>query len=124
MHQTVTTRTHYAALRLVLDASKKGKPVIRLTSFVFAGLMVATAASAASDYSATIAKPIDRRTDIFVEGNLFRCEGTTCKIVSKPIDADSVRTCHKLAVKVGEVTAYGSAETPFSADQLAKCNGK
>lgn len=94
-----------------------------MTCLVFAGLMVATAASA-SEYTATLAKPVERRSDVFAEGNLFRCEGSTCKLVSKPIDAASVRSCHKLQIQVGDITAYGTAEEPFTAEQLAKCNGK
>lgn len=99
--------------------------MIRVTTLVFASLLVATAASAApTQYSATLAAPVSQKTDVIADSNLFRCEATTCNLVSKPIDAGSVSTCRKLAREVGEIKAYGSTTTPFDADKLARCNAK
>jgi hypothetical protein len=55
----------------------------------------------------------------------FRCAQTVCISVSEPYDASNVNTCRDLSRKVGEeITAYGTPNRPFDADQLARCNQK
>jgi hypothetical protein len=99
--------------------------VIRTTFLTLAILLTATAASATTvSFTATLATAVKEKIDIVAESNLFRCEGTVCKLVSKPIDAESVTTCRKLSRQVGEVTAYGPENAPFDADKLKRCNGK
>ena len=99
--------------------------MIRAACIIFASLMVATAASAApAQYTATLAAPVKDKVDIIAESNLFRCEGTTCTLVSKPFDAGAVSTCRRLARQVGEIKAYGTAAEQFDADKLARCNAK
>ena len=99
--------------------------MIKLSAIVLASLVAASVASAASDdYTATLAKPVAKSTEFIVEDNLFRCEGTACIIVSKPVSPGAVSTCRKLARQAGEITAYGSAASPFDADKLAHCNAK
>ena len=102
----------------------KGEPVIRASFLILASLMVASAASAADQYTATLAAPVKDKVDIIAESNLFRCEGTTCTLVSKPLDAASVSTCRRLARQVGEVKAYGTPSAQFDADKLSRCNAK
>ena len=87
--------------------------------------MATTAAFAAGpEFTATLASPIANSKDVIADSNLFRCEGTTCKLVSKPIDATAVSTCRRLARQVGEIKAYGTASEPFDADKLSRCNAK
>lgn len=98
--------------------------MIRATFLILAGLLTANAAAAATvPFTATLAQPV-KRIDVIADSNLFRCEGTSCKLTSKPVDANSVNICHRLARQVGEITAYGPEGTPFSADQLKSCNAK
>lgn len=100
--------------------------MIRATTLVIAGLMTVGSAAWAAPrpYSATLATAVAKRTDVIAGTNLFRCEETTCNLVSKPIDAGSVSTCRRLARKVGEIKTYGSAESQFDAEKLARCNAK
>jgi hypothetical protein len=82
----------------------------------------ATALADTSRYTATLAQPVSAKTDFIVNGNMFRCDGSTCILVSTPADAASVHTCRALQRKVGTLTAYGAEGTPFNAAKLAQCN--
>jgi hypothetical protein len=75
-------------------------------------------AFADSHYSATLAQPVAAKIELVVDGNMFRCDGSTCTLVSNPVDALSVYTCRALQRKVGTLTAYAA----FDAAKLAKCN--
>jgi hypothetical protein len=75
-------------------------------------------------YSATLAEPLAAKKELIVNSNAWRCEGSTCSLVSPPNDPFSVRSCHELARLVGTIAAYGSGNRTFDADKLAKCNGK
>ena len=99
--------------------------MIKLTSIVFASLVVASVASAEPvQCTATLAEPVAKSTDVIVDSDLFRCEATTCTLVSAPTNAGSVSTCRKLAHQFGEVTAFGSSRSPFDAEKLTRCNAK
>jgi hypothetical protein len=91
---------------------------------LLASACFASPAFAEKPYSATLAKPLDAPKEIIVAGTIFKCEATACMTTSKPEGLDSVNSCHSLTESVGEVTAYGSAADPFSADKLKACNGE
>jgi hypothetical protein len=71
---------------------------------------------------ATLSTPVTAKREIIIGANMFRCEGTTCVLVARAADADTVSTCHTLTLKVGSVSAYVASGKPFDADKLAKCN--
>jgi hypothetical protein len=73
-------------------------------------------------YTATLAQPLAGKKEVIIDHNIWRCEASTCILASVPEDPASIRNCHALVRKVGELKAYGPAETPFEADKLAKCN--
>ena len=73
-------------------------------------------------YTATLVQPLTAKNQFMANGNLFRCDGSTCILVSRPIDADAVGTCRALQREVGTLSAYVADGKPFDADKLAKCN--
>lgn len=91
---------------------------------IVAAMMLAGSAALGDTggYSATLAQPLAGKKEFIVKGNLFRCDGSTCILVSKPLDAGSVRSCRAVRHEVGNLTAYVADGKPFDADKLAKCN--
>jgi hypothetical protein len=88
-------------------------------------ILASTAALGASNrYTATLAQPLAQKREFIVNGNAFRCDGSTCILTSAPVDAGSVRTCRDLQREVGPLTAYVAEGKPFDADRLAKCNAR
>lgn len=86
-------------------------------------LLATTVAVAEADqYTATLAQPLSEKKEFISNGNIWRCEGSTCILASVPTDPASVRTCHALQRRAGTLTAYGSQERPFDAGKLAACN--
>lgn len=102
----------------------KGTLVIRSVSFIIAVAASFGTAYAAQTYSATLDKPVAAKIEVLAESNLFRCEGSTCTLVSAPIDAGSPTTCRRLAREVGPLKSYGTEKSQFSAEDLARCNAK
>src|SRR5580658_8047918 len=86
-------------------------------------ILVGTAALADTGrYTATLAQPLAAKKDLIVNGNMFRCEGSTCILVSDPKDAGSVHTCRALQHQVGTLASYGTEGDKFDAAKLAQCN--
>ena len=86
-------------------------------------ILVSTAALADTGrYVATLAQPLAAKKNLIVNGNMFRCEGSTCTLVSDPKDAGSVHTCRALQHQVGTLAAYGTEGDKFDAAKLAQCN--
>jgi hypothetical protein len=93
------------------------------TLIVAAMILASTAALGANNlYTATLAQPLTQKKEFIVNGNSFRCDGSTCILNSTPIDAGSIRTCRDLQREVGTLTAFVAGGKPFDADKLAKCN--
>lgn len=94
-----------------------------LTLIAVAMLATGVAAADSAGYSATIAQPQTAKKEYIVHGNLFRCDGTTCILVSHPTnDAGDLMTCRALQREVGTLTAFVADGKPFDSDRLAKCN--
>jgi hypothetical protein len=88
-------------------------------------IMILASAAALADtsrYTATLARPMAAKKEFIVNGNMFRCDGATCILVSNPKDASSMHTCRALQHQVGTLTAYGVEGKPFDAAMLAQCN--
>jgi hypothetical protein len=93
------------------------------TLFMAAMILASTAALGDTGrYSATLAQPLAAKKEFIVNGNLFRCDGSSCLLLSNPVDAGSVRNCRAVQREVGALTAYVADGKPFDADKLAKCN--
>lgn len=93
-------------------------------SMAAAALLMSTVGSAqTSGYTATLAEPLAAKKEFIAVGNIWRCEGTACVLVSVPENPSSVRSCHALERQTGALTAYGGPGQSFDADKLAKCNG-
>jgi len=89
------------------------------------GIVVLGGTAALADaarYTATLAQPLAAKKDVIVNGNMFRCDGSTCLLVSTPKDAGSVHTCRALQHQVGTLAAYGTEGDKFDAAKLAQCN--
>lgn len=91
---------------------------------IVASLVLASAPALAQKvrYTATLVQPIAGSKEFVAADNLWYCSGSTCSLVSEPRNPGSVGSCHSLRRKVGALSAYGSPESPFDADKLAKCN--
>jgi hypothetical protein len=92
---------------------------------LFMAIMILASATALADtsrYTATLAQPVAAKKELIVNGNMFRCDGATCILVSNPKDAASMHTCRALQHQVGTLTAYGVEGKPFDAAMLAQCN--
>jgi hypothetical protein len=99
------------------------RPDVKNLALIVAIMNLASAyAVADSRYSATLAQPVAAKQEFIVNGNMFRCDGSTCILVSIPVDVLSVYTCRALQRKVGALTAYGADGMPFDAAKLARCN--
>lgn len=85
-------------------------------------MLMGSSAVAAPGYSATLAQPLTEKLEVVVANNLFRCEGSTCILISHPTDADSLQSCRALHRKVGTLTSYIAQGKPFDAARLEKCN--
>jgi hypothetical protein len=87
---------------------------------LFGAIMTLASGTALADgsYTATLAQPVAAKTAFVVNNNMFRCDGSSCILVSTPVDALSVYTCRALQQKVGTLTAYAA----FDAAKLARCN--
>jgi hypothetical protein len=80
------------------------------------------AAAQTGQYTATLAEPLAGKKEFVSDGNIWRCEASTCVLASTPADPASVRTCHALERRAGKLTAYGSQQRPFDSSKLAACN--
>jgi hypothetical protein len=88
-------------------------------TMIFAGSAVA----ASGVYSATVAQPLAAKKEFIVNGNIFRCDGSTCTLVSHPTnDAGDLGMCRALQRSVGTLTSYVAEGKAFDSDKLAKCN--
>lgn len=93
-----------------------------MAALIFAS-SVAVAQAQSSRYTANLAQPSTSKQFI-ANSNLWRCDATTCVLSSYPSHPDTLRSCHELRHQVGVLTAYGTAEKPFDAEMLAKCNAE
>jgi hypothetical protein len=100
------------------------RPDLQNSIMIVATMMLASTAALGDTgrYTATLAQPLAGKKEFIVNGNLFRCDGSTCILASKPTDAGSVRSCRAVQHEVGTLTAYVADGKPFDADKLAKCN--
>ena len=100
------------------------RPDAKNLALIVAIMILASTAALAdtSRYTATLAQPLAAKKDLIVNGNMFRCDGSTCLLVSTPKDAGSVHTCRALQHQVGTLTAYGTDADKFDAAKLAQCN--
>lgn len=91
---------------------------------LFVSLLVVSYISAAQGetYSATVTQPLAAKKEFIANGNLWRCSGTTCIMVSQPKDPGSLQSCLELKRRTGSLTTYGSKTHPFDAVKLSKCN--
>jgi hypothetical protein len=97
---------------------------LQISTLIVATMMLASTAALGDTgrYAATLAQPLAGKKEFIVNGNLFRCEGSTCVLASNPVDAGTVRSCRAVQREVGTLTAYVADGKPFDADKLAKCN--
>jgi hypothetical protein len=94
-----------------------------LTLIAAAMLMAGGAVADTAGYSATLAQPQTAKKEFIIHGNLFRCDGSTCILVSRPTnDSGDLTTCRALQREVGTLTSYVANGKPFDSDRLAKCN--
>jgi len=100
--------------------------MLRVTCLALAGLFVAGTAFASQPFTATLGTPVAKEQEVIIDTIAFRCEGTTCSVVTdSPEAAYDISVCRKLSHKTGSaITAFGTARKSFDADQLAKCNAK
>jgi hypothetical protein len=75
-------------------------------------------------YTATLAQPLKEKMEVIdANHNAWRCEGSTCVLVSHTESAGEIWSCKQLVRRAGTVIAYGLAGSQFDAKRLAACNG-
>ena len=97
------------------------QPILTGMTMIFASAMTI---AGSSRYTATLVEPLPAKLQFVSNGNAWTCEGTSCALTSIPSDAGTVQACRDLQRKAGAVSGYGTADKPFDADKLAKCNAK
>ena len=95
-----------------------GRVLLTASPLILSG----TAGAAGESVVATLAQPLDVKREIIIEGNLFRCESSSCGLISHSSAAETLATCRSLQRKVGTLTGYVVEGKPFDPDKLAKCN--
>ena len=94
---------------------------LRIT-FLIVLLQSCVAEAYAIEYSATLAQPVAAEKEYVANGNIWRCKGETCFLISPPVDAASLRSCSALSRQAGALRAYGKVGHVLSAEDLTKCN--
>ncbi len=85
--------------------------------------MTPLAAHAASGgYSATLAAPLAAPRQEILGEVLWKCAGDRCSAGN--MGGRPVLTCQKVVKEFGAVSRFASGAKEFSAEDLAKCNGK
>jgi len=100
---------------------------LRTLTLITAAAVVAWGIALAdtAGYSATLAQPRAMKKEFIIRGNLFRCDGSTCILVSHPTnDAGDLPTCRALQREVGTLTSFVAAGKAFDSERLAKCNAR
>lgn len=90
---------------------------------LFASLLLvltASAASAATDLTATLRSPVKSSTTFVREQTAWTCEKDQCRATATGDDSGTWSACRQLVRKLGPVSAYGSLD----ATALARCNGE
>ena len=96
---------------------------MKLTTLVIVALGASAVAGAdTARYIATLVNPVaGGKQDVAASGNLWRCVGTSCTLVSPPNGPASLGACRSLKSQL-DLSAYGRSDQLFDADKLAKCN--
>jgi hypothetical protein len=98
---------------------------VALGALAICGLML-SATSKAQSYSgeATLASPVATPSETVIDGITWRCEDTKCvgRSLRAPKSSQTLE-CRKLALAVGQVTAFRSRGRRLSDDAIAECNG-
>jgi hypothetical protein len=97
---------------------------VKISVLAMTSMFVATVAMAQAPYTAALAQPLAEKKEFIANHNFWHCEDSTCTLRSQPQDPTSILSCRELQRRVGDLTAYGTKEAPFTADKLAKCNSK
>jgi hypothetical protein len=76
---------------------------VKNLNFIAAAVLFASTAAVAqtSQFTATLAQPLAAKKEFIANGNIWRCDGSTCILVSVPEDPASVRSCNALKRKAG-----------------------
>lgn len=83
-------------------------------------ILTASAASAATDLTATLRSPVKSSTNFVREQTAWICEKDQCRATVTGVDSETWLACRQLVRKLGPVSAYGVLD----ATALAKCNGE
>jgi len=83
--------------------------------FIFAGPALA------STFTVETAAPISKYVRIIAEKAVWSCENTPC-VAELDRKKVSVRSCKKIANRVGEITAFKNAVSALSAEEITTCN--
>ena len=86
-----------------------------------AAVFLAAPAIAGTAFTATLANPIDNRTDFVANKAVWICEDTTCNAELRR-KSPTVRACKEVAKEIGELASYESERGSLSEAELAECN--
>jgi hypothetical protein len=96
---------------------------VQRTALILTVMTLASGTALADDRnSATLAEPLAHKQEYILNGNVFRCELSLCRLVSDPVDPGSLLNCRALKRKVGTLTSFVAGGKPFEPEKLAKCN--
>lgn len=83
--------------------------------FIFAGPAIA------ATFTVEAAAPIAEGATIIAEKAVWSCEGTIC-VANLDRKKVSVRSCKRIAKRVGEIKAFSNAKSALTAEEIATCN--
>lgn len=91
------------------------------TALTFGAAVTPAPAQAQSGvyYRATLAQPVEKRTEI-IRGGTFICSGTVC--VGTKANSRPELVCERLSREFGPIASFSYAETELAAEALAACS--
>lgn len=91
------------------------------SSLILAVAFIFTGPALASTFTVETATPVAENERIIAEKVVWSCEGTTC-VAELDRKKVSVRSCKRIAKKVGEITAFTNVKSALTAEEIATCN--
>jgi hypothetical protein len=85
--------------------------------------VIAQAARAEPNGSATLAAPIKIARSVVAGGAVWRCADSNCTLASKGA-VEAQRACRELSKAVGPIERFELAGKVYLPDRVAKCNGR
>lgn len=91
------------------------------STLILASALIFTGPALASTFTVETTAPIAENERIIAEKVVWSCENTTC-VAELDRKNVSVRSCKRIAKRVGEISAYKNATSALTAEEITACN--